>query len=174
MNKSWEPTFDDWPEERVNMSSCRLPTSSMSRGEYGVMMLVEKSDDSIPVDAAIFWTDEMHLYLRYDWETWYRVSTEDPDNCSNICKRNSATLLMCTPTSMKHHSIKVYHIDHLPQELFGRQTNKTRKNGTGAKANHPPPYQQDLFGFNDALQQTDGGEYHDEGEAVEPPDGEDE
>ena len=121
MNKMWEPEFDDWSEDKVSMASCELPTSSMSRGEYGVMMQLGMCDDSIPIDAAIFWTDEMHLYLRYDWETWYKVSTDDPDNCSNICKRNSAKLLLCTTTSIKHHAIKVYHIDSLPEELFGKQ-----------------------------------------------------
>ena len=120
MNKMWEPKFDDWSEDTVSMSSCELATSSMSRNEYGVIMPMGVDDDQLPVDAAIFWTDEMHLYLRYDWGTWYKVSNDDPDNCSNICKRNSATLLLCTPTSIKHHAVKVYHIDSLPRELFGQ------------------------------------------------------
>ncbi len=122
MNKMWEPTFNDWSEDKVSMSSCELATSSMSRNEYGVIMPMGMDDDHLPVDAAMFWTDEMHLYLRYDWETWYKVSNDDPDNCSNICKRNSATLLLCTATSIKHHAIKVYHIDSLPEELFGQKT----------------------------------------------------
>jgi len=125
MNKLWEPEFDDWSENKVSMSSCELSTSSMSRNEYGVIMQMGLGDDNFPVDAAIFWTDEMHLYLRYDWGTWYKVSTDDPDNCSNICKRNSATLLLCTFSSIKHHAVKVYHIDKLPEELFGRQSDET-------------------------------------------------
>ena len=122
MNKMWEPEFEDWSEEKVSMSACELSTNSMSRGEYGVIMPVGEGDSSSYAgNAAIFWTDEMHLYLRYDWDQWYRVSNDDPDNCSSICKRSSATLLMCTTTSIKHHAVKVYHIDRLPEELFGKQ-----------------------------------------------------
>ena len=122
MNKMWEPEFDDWPEDKVSMSYCELATSSMSRNEFGVIMQMEICDDLMPIDAAIFWTDERHLYLRYNWETWYKVSNDDPDNCSHICKRNSATILLCTNTNIKYHAVKVYHIDNLPEELFGRQS----------------------------------------------------
>ena len=125
MNKAWEPKFGDWPEDKVTMSACELATSSMSRNEFGVIMQMGMEDDSFPEDAAIFWTDEMHLYLRYNWESWYKVSNDDPDNCSNICKRNAATLLLCTTTSIKHHPVKVYHIDKLPEELFGRPSDDT-------------------------------------------------
>ena len=121
MNKMWEPEFEDWSEDKVSMSSCELSTSCMSRGEYGVMMQIGAGDENLPIDAAIFWTDEMHLYLRYNWESWFKVSNDDPDNCSSICKRNSAKLLLCTPTSIKHHAVKVYHIDRLPEELFGKE-----------------------------------------------------
>ena len=121
MNPAWEPEFADWSEDKVSMSSCELSTSCMSRGEYGVIMQIGAGDENLPIDAAIFWTDEMHLYLRYNWESWYKVSNDDPDNCSSICKRNSAKLLLCTPTSIKHHAVKVYHIDRLPEELFGKE-----------------------------------------------------
>ena len=106
MNKMWEPEFEDWSEDKVSMSSCELATNSMSRGEYGVIMQIGTDEENLPVDAAIFWTDEMHLYLRYNWESWYKVSNDDPDNCACICKRNSATLLLCTTTSIKHHAVK--------------------------------------------------------------------
>ena len=122
MNKAWEPTFDDWAEDKVSLSSCELSTHSTSRNEYGVMMQVADAEESCPEGAAIFWTDEMHLYLRYDWGQWYKVSNDDPDNCSNICKRNSAKLLLCTATSIRHYAVRVYKIDKLPEELFGRQT----------------------------------------------------
>lgn len=131
MNKMWEPEFEDWSEDKVAMMPCELATSSMSRGEYGVIIQVRADEDQYPVDAAIFWTDEMHLYLRYDWETWYRVSNDDPDNCANICKRNSATLLLCTNSSIKHRAVKVYHIDGLPAELFGQRGSDA---STGAEA----------------------------------------
>lgn len=122
MNKIWEPTFDDWSENKVSLSSCELATHSSSRNEYGVMMQVSDAEESCPESAAIFWTDEMHLYLRYDWGQWYKVSNDDPENCASICKRNTATLLLCTMSSVKHHAVRVYHIDKLPEELFGRQT----------------------------------------------------
>lgn len=122
MNKMWEPEFDDWPESKVSMSYCELATCSMSRNEFGVIMQMEICDDLMPIDAAIFWTDERHLYLRYNWETWYKVSNDDPDNCSHICKRSSATILLCTNTNIKYHAVKVYHIEKLPEELFGRQS----------------------------------------------------
>ena len=129
MNKMWEPEFEDWSEDKVSMSNCELATNSMSRGEYGVMMQIGNDEENFPVDAAIFWTDEMHLYLRYNWESWLKVSNDDPDNCSNICKRNSAKLLLCTPTSIKHHAVKVYHIDRLPEELFGKEKSEASDSG---------------------------------------------
>ena len=121
MNKMWEPTFDDWSESKVSLSSCELSTHGTSRNEYGVIMQVEADDDHDPVDAAIFWMDPMHLYLRYSWGQWYKVSTDDPDNCANICKRNSATLLLWTTSSIKNHAVRVYHIDSLPEKLFGQK-----------------------------------------------------
>ena len=121
MNKMWEPEFKGWSEGRVFLSSCELSTQSSARNEYGVMMQVGTDDNPYPVDAAIFWIDEMHLYLRYDWGLWYKISNDDPDNCANICKRSSATLLLCTTSSIKHHAVKVYHIDRLPKELFGQE-----------------------------------------------------
>ena len=125
MNKMWEPEFDDWSETKVSISPCELATHSSSRNEYGVVMQVEPDDDHPPVDAAIFWTDPMHLYLRYNWGMWYKVSTDDPGNCANICKRNSATLLLWTTTSIKNHAVRVYHIDSLPETLFGKQEHDT-------------------------------------------------
>ena len=122
MNKIWEPTFDDWFEGKVSLSSCELATHSSSRNECGIMMQVEDAQEPCPEGAAIFWTDEMHLYLRYDWGQWYKVSNDDPENCASICKRNTATLLLCTMSSIKHHAVRVYHIDKLPEELFGWQT----------------------------------------------------
>ena len=121
MNKMWEPTFDDWSESRVSLSSCELSTHGSSRNEYGVMMQVGEGEDPYAGNAAIFWIDAQHLYLRYDWDQWYGVSNEDKDNCANICKRNTATLVLCTMSSIKYHAIRVYHIDKLPEELFGRQ-----------------------------------------------------
>lgn len=122
MNKMWEPTFDDWSEDKVSLSSCELSTHSSSRGEYGVVMQVGDHEEPYAGDAAIFWIDIQHLYLRYDWDLWYRVSNDDPDNCAHICKRNAATLLLCTMSSLKYHPIRVYHIDKLPEELFGDLT----------------------------------------------------
>ena len=122
MNKMWEPTFDDWSEDKVSMSSCEVSTHGTSRNEYGVMMQVGDDEEPHPENAAIFWTDQQHLYLRYDWDQWYKISNDDKDNCANICKRNTATLMLCTMSSIKYHAVRVYHIDKLPEELFGRQT----------------------------------------------------
>jgi len=143
MNKMWEPEFDDWPEGKVSMSSCEISTHSSSRSEYGVMVQVGVDEDDYPVDAAIFWTDETHLYLRYNWETWYKVSNDDPDNCSNICKRNSATLLLCTISSIKHHAVKVYHIDRLPEELFGKQESEAAEGGEATQLDFELPMPSD-------------------------------
>ena len=139
MNPAWEPEFEDWSEDKVSMSSCELATSSTSRNEYGVIMQMGIDDDHIPIDAAIFWTDEMHLYLRYNWESWYKVSNDDPDNCSSICKRNSAKLLLCTPTSIKHHAVKVYHIDRLPEELFGKEDSESSDSGNATQLDFDLP-----------------------------------
>ena len=126
MNEMWEPTFDGLQESRVSLSPCELSTQSMSRDEYGVIIQPDE-DTSYAGNAAIFWTDPMHLYLRYDWDQWYAVSNSDPDNCANICRRNAATLLVCTNTSVKHHAVRVYHIDKLPESLFGRLGDDTDK-----------------------------------------------
>lgn len=139
MNKMWEPEFEDWSEDKVSMSNCELATNSMSRGEYGVMMQIGNDEENFPVDAAIFWTDEMHLYLRYNWESWLKVSNDDPDNCSSICKRNSAKLLLCTPTSIKHHAVKVYHIDRLPEELFGKEESEESDSGKATQLDFDLP-----------------------------------
>ena len=139
MNKMWEPEFEDWSEDKVSMSSCELATNSMSRGEYGVIMQIGTDEENLPVDAAIFWTDEMHLYLRYNWESWYKVSNDDPDNCACICKRNSATLLLCTTTSIKHHPVKVYHIETLPEELFGKEENDASNSGKATQLDFDLP-----------------------------------
>ena len=120
MNKMWEPTFDDWSECQVSLSSCELSTHGSSRNEYGVMLQLGEGDEPYAGNAAIFWIDAQHLYLRYDWDQWYSVSNEDRDNCANICKRSTATLVLCTMSSIKYHAIRVYHIDKLPEELFGR------------------------------------------------------
>ena len=139
MNRTWEPEFKDWSEDKVSMSSCELSTSCMARGEYGVMMQIGTNEECLPIDAAIFWTDEMHLYLRYDWESWYKVSNDDPDNCSNICKRNSAKLLLCTATSIRHHPVKVYHIDRLPEELFGKEECEVSNGGKATQLDFDLP-----------------------------------
>ena len=68
MNKMWEPTFDDWSEDKVSLSSCELSTHSSSRGEYGVVMQVGDHEEPYAGNAALFWIDIQHLYLRYDWE----------------------------------------------------------------------------------------------------------
>ena len=143
MNPVWEPEFEDWSEDKVSMSSCELSTSCMSRGEYGVMMQIGAGDENLPIEAAIFWTDEMHLYLRYNWESWYKVSNDDPDNCSNICKRNAAKLLLCTPTSIKHHAVKVYHIDRLPEELFGKEESDASDSGKATQLDFDLPIPSD-------------------------------
>ena len=125
MSKMWEPKFEDWSEDKVSLSSCELSTHSTSRNEYGVVMQVEETEEPHPDNAAIFWIDPQHLYLRYDWDQWYSVSTEDRDNCAHICKRNTATLLICTMSSIKYHAVRVYHIDKLPEELFGKEEDKS-------------------------------------------------
>ena len=121
MDKMWEPTFDDWTEDKVTLSICEVATHSTSRNEYGVMVQMGAGDEPYAGNAAIFWIDPLHLYLRYDWDVWYRISNEDPDNCANLCKRSTATLLLCTATAINHHAVRVYHIDSLPKELFGKQ-----------------------------------------------------
>jgi len=143
MNKKWEPEFDGWSEDRVSLSSCELSTHSSSRNEYGVIMQVREGGEPNVKDAAIFWIDPMHIYFRYSWGQWYKVSNDDPDNCASICKRNTATLLLCTTTSVKHHAVRVYHVDKLPEELFGRQEDEdaTKKNDTQSEfeLEVPPP-----------------------------------
>ncbi len=157
MNKMWEPEFEDCSEDKVAMMSCELATSSMSRNEYGVIMHVGTDEDQYPVDAAIFWTDERHLYLRYDWGTWYRVSNDDPDNCVNICKRNSATLLLCTNSSIKYHAVKVYHIDGLPTELFGQQESEASSSSKGTQLDSDLP----IPPSDDAEKSANGSEQED-------------
>ena len=138
-NKMWEPEFDDWSEDKVSLSPCELSTHSTSRNEYGVIVQVEEGDECRAEDAAIFWTDAMHIYLRYEWGLWYKVSNDDPDNCANICKRNTATLLLCTTSSIKHHAVRVYHIDSLPKELFGKEESEASDSGKATQLDFDLP-----------------------------------
>ena len=117
MSNDWEPNFQGWEEDKVELSDTTVETHSNSKGEYGVM--VQHPDCAYSGAGAIFWTDPQHLYFRYDWGLWFPISTNDPENCETICKRRTATMLLCTLTTMKHYPIKVYHIDRLPEELFG-------------------------------------------------------
>ena len=118
MSNEWEPSFEGWQEDKVELSDSSVETHSSSKGEYGV--LVQHPGRPYSSAGAIFWTDPQHLYFRYDWGLWFPVSTDDPENCTTICKRRTATMLLCTMTTMKHYPIKVYHIDSLPEELFGK------------------------------------------------------
>lgn len=123
MNTMWEPQFDGWSEKKVSLSSANLLTNSTSRGEYGVMM--EAGEEPYKGKAAIFWIDATHIYLRYDWGHWYTVSTDDKENCDCICKRHSAVLMRCSRTSVKYHTIPVYHIEKLPENLFEKESYET-------------------------------------------------
>lgn len=160
MSTPWEPRFSDWRECKVEMSCGEVATQSNSRNEYGVMMMTP--DTPYEGDGAIFWIDAMHLYLRYNWETWHKVSTDDPENCEQICKRSSAKLLLYTSTSIKHHSIHVYHIEKLPEELFGKPK--------------PPPEEEDSLAEDDEPDAKKGEKSADENAEKDTaqPDGKDE
>ena len=139
MNTMWEPDFEDWSEDRVAMSPCEITTHSSSRSEYGVMVQMGEDEDDYPEDPAIFWIDAMHLYLRYNWERWCKISNDAPDNCSHICKRSSATLFLCTNSSIKYHAVKVYHIDRLPEELFGKEESESSDSGKATQLDFDLP-----------------------------------
>lgn len=116
-NQEWEPTYEGAEECKVEMSDTFVTTHSGSRSEYGVM--VQQPEYPYEGNGAIFWIDPQHIYFRYAWGLWFPVSNDDPENCETICKRKNGTLYLCSLSSIKHFPVKIYHIDHLPEELFG-------------------------------------------------------
>ena len=146
---TWKPEFQGWDEDKVEMVDEEVTTHSNSRNEYGVAF--QMTDTPYTGDGAIFWIDMHHIYFRFDWGHWYKVSTEDLENCAQICKRSSAKLLVCTATSLKHHSIRVYHIKSLPEELFGPQ------DGARPDACSNGPQREDRDGSAETPEGSDGG-----------------
>lgn len=117
-NNGWEPTFEGWAEDKVEMADSMASTHNGSRSDYGV--LVQQPDQPYEGNGAIFFIDPQHIYLRYDWGLWYTVAIDDSENCQVICKRRTAKLYVCSMTAFKDYPVKVYHIESLPEELFGK------------------------------------------------------
>ena len=131
-NNEWEPAFEDFTDCKVEMSDSFATTHSGGRNEYGVM--VQQPDHPYTGEGAIFWIDQQNIYLRYAWDVWYTVAIDDLENCQAICRRRTGTLYVCSLTSISQYPVKIYHIDSLPQELFGEAEKETAEETGGESA----------------------------------------
>lgn len=110
---NWKPEFPKSDDRKVNMCSNAVQTFSVSR-EVGVMI----TEDVEKQSPACFWVDEKNVFLRMNWGTWYKVSTDSPETVSAICRRHTAKLTQIVGNCSKDCFIPVFHLDRLPAEIF--------------------------------------------------------
>ena len=115
----WEPTYTDFDEDTVTLCEYVQLSVMRNRNEISIVMQCDESE-KYRGNGAVFWTDAKHLYLRFDWGTWYSVSNESPDICMDITRRRAITLSVFTGTDGKNYPIRVYKIDSLPEDLFAK------------------------------------------------------
>ena len=112
----WTPTFPDFNEEKISLEDDSL---MLTRNNREICVIVQTDDaDDYEGDGAVFWIDREHIYLRYNWRTWYSLSKENPDISRDITRRHSMTLNIYIGTDCKASPLPVFHIEELPASLF--------------------------------------------------------
>ena len=112
----WTPTFPDFNEEKISLEDDSL---MLTRNNREICVIVQTDDaDDYEGDGAVFWIDREHIYLRYNWRTWYSLSKENPDISRDITRRHSMTLNIYIGTDCKASPLPVFHIEKLPASLF--------------------------------------------------------
>ena len=113
----WEPTYTDFDEGPVTLCEYEQLSVMRNRNEISVMMQCDETEKYLG-NGAVFWIDAKHLYLRFDWGTWYPISNDSPDICNDITRRRAITLGVFVGTDGKNYPLRVYRIDSLPNNLF--------------------------------------------------------
>lgn len=116
MKSQWEPQYADFDERPVELSREKATTSNASGNDLGI--LIQQPTEKYAGDGAVFWIDVRHLYLRYSWNLWYPIATDDANQCLALGRRHTATLTLCDGASASRHSLRVFHVDRLPERLF--------------------------------------------------------
>ena len=147
----WTPTFPDFMEEKVALEDDAL---MLTRNNREICAIVQTdNDDDYEGDGAVFWIDREHIYLRYNWRTWYSLSRDNPDISRDITRRHSMTLNIYIGTDCKASPLPVFHIEKLPACLFEEKS--------------PPPPPPDLFDDSDEDRPDDEADVKEEGTVEE-------
>ena len=113
---TWTPKFKDWDERPIVMIGGEIQPLSSGKNDIGVSLL--NPDEDYDGDGAIFCISKTEFYLRYTWQCWYHIQKDDPVALEKIYKRHSASLTIFKNNDCQTHSVPVYHIKKLPEDLF--------------------------------------------------------
>lgn len=113
----WSPTYSGTSEGEIRLSGDLAGTYSHSDNELGISLPFPAED--YQDEGALFWIDTQHLYLRFNWTSWYPVSGDNAPQCAEICRRHSVILMLYSSNVTRRHTIPVYHLESLPSFLFG-------------------------------------------------------
>ena len=67
-------------------------------------------------DAAVFWTDEEHIFCRLNWELWAKVKLRREDQFPLFVLADRCQLI----NSIKNETAPIYHVGKLPDHIFKR------------------------------------------------------
>ncbi len=110
----WTPVFPK--QEMETLISLRNQTATMSMS--GRQVIIAIIDDVEHDSPACFWVNPNEVYLRMNWCSWYKVSTDNTEITAALGQRNAATLTYVVNNVQREYSMPVYRIDHLPENIF--------------------------------------------------------
>ena len=113
--QAWTPTFPGFDEGKISLES---DTLMLTRNSREICAIVQTDADSYEGNGAVFWIDMEHIYLRYNWRTWYPLSNDNPDISKDITRRYSMTLNIYSGNDCKSFPLPIFHIGELPECLF--------------------------------------------------------
>lgn len=112
----WEAVYDDFDEGKVSMDYDTL-TLSRSGREISLTLQISTQPDYTGA-GALFWIDAGNVFLRYNWQTWYRVPKENLDILKDVAGRHAITLSLFKDNEFKSYPLRIFHVDSLPEHLF--------------------------------------------------------
>ena len=117
-NPGWIPAYPCRKDSKVRLSDCELQT--FISGHCPGVTIVD-----IPLDRpAFFWIDANHVYVRANWETWCTVSLSNPVHVAALCAARNCRITHSMDNEIIDKTAPVFHIEALPQELFGRDSDE--------------------------------------------------
>lgn len=117
-NPGWIPAYPRRKDSKVRLSDCELQT--FISGHCPGVTIVD-----IPLDhPAFFWTDANHVYVRANWETWCTVSLSNPVHVAALCAARNCRITHSMDNAIIEKTAPVFHIEGLPQELFGQDADE--------------------------------------------------